>query len=129
MGWDLPDLPPMVCDCCSYRVVPEWQEEHGYEYAPRLEDWGFTRIADDFLYPSVSITRCEVWCDECCSHWKKMTWSEEDRKSKIETVGEMMSTLALFKEKRREVAAVRMADELNELAAKLLKFKNPSVVR
>jgi len=58
-----------------------------------------------------------------------MTWSEEDRKSKIETVGEMMSTLALFKEKRREVAAVRMADELNELAAKLLQFRHPELVR
>jgi hypothetical protein len=120
MGWELPDLPPMVCDCCSYRVAVDWSDEDapGPPKLPSVLDYGF-RYVPDIKKP----VRGQLWCDDCALHWGSFSWDGED--------GQLQKEAAYpsFRQKRRELAAVRMADELNELAAKLLQFRHPELVR
>jgi|TARA_E500000305_G_scaffold7469_1_gene5451 hypothetical protein len=120
MGWELPDLAPMVCDCCAYRVVVDWDDSDigsGPVKLPSVLDYGFRYVED----PKKPV-RSQLWCDDCALHWGRFNWDGRPAPEKEEAY-------KLFQRKRRELAAVRMAEELNELAAKLLKFKVPDLFR
>lgn len=124
MGWERPQLAPMVCDCCRYVVQPEFGDSpDGTETVPKPHEWGFVWMGE---HHDVGEWNCfptgagELWCDDCVELWeealKKLPESGQKKldEDRVETEGQPMldALYPSFQAKRKLEAVEKMAAEL-----------------